>query len=53
MIHPLSAPGEIAFYLNASKSKAILTLDQFYPKVAEILPALERPVKVPHRPHPR
>ena len=46
MIHPLSAPGEIAFYLNASKSKAILTLDQFYPKVAEILPALERPVKV-------
>ena len=23
MIHPLSAPGEIAFYLNASKSKAI------------------------------
>ena len=46
MIHPLSAPGEIAFYLNASKSKAILTLDQFYPKVAEILPALEHPVKV-------
>ena len=46
MIHPLSAPGEIAFYLNASKSKAILTLDQFYPKVEEILPALEHPVKI-------
>ncbi len=34
MIHPLSAPQEIAFYLNMSKSKAILTLDQFYGKVA-------------------
>ena len=29
MIHPLSAPKEIAFYLEASRSKAILTLDQF------------------------
>ena len=29
MIHPLSASKEIAFYLNFSKSKAILTLDQF------------------------
>jgi len=46
MIHPLSAPGEIAFYLTASKSVAILTLDQFYPKLSEILPALDRPVKV-------
>ncbi|MBQ4254115.1 MAG: acyl--CoA ligase, partial [Erysipelotrichaceae bacterium] len=33
MIHPLSAQGEITFYLNCSKSKAILTLDQFYEKV--------------------
>ena len=41
MIHPLSASKEIAFYLNFSKSKAILTLDQFYYKVAEILPDLE------------
>ena len=40
MIHPLSAAKEIAFYLNFSKSKAILTLDQFYYKVAEILPEL-------------
>ena len=46
MIHPLSAPAEIAFYLNFSKSKAILTLDQFYPKLAEIRDQLERPVKV-------
>ena len=36
MIHPLSAAQEIAFYLKVSKSKAILTLDQFYPKVAEV-----------------
>ena len=36
MIHPLSAPQEIAFYLEMSKSKAILTLDQFYEKVAGV-----------------
>ena len=42
MIHPLSAAGEIAFYLNFSKSKAILTLDQFYKKVASILPEVKQ-----------
>ena len=36
MIHPLSAPKEIAFYLEVSDSKAILTLDQFYDKVAQV-----------------
>lgn len=36
MIHPLSAPKEIAFFLEVSKSKAILTLDQFYEKVAGV-----------------
>ena len=41
MIHPLSAPGEIAFYLNFSKSKAILTLDQFYNKIDSIRDQLE------------
>jgi len=46
MIHPLSAAKEIAFYLNFSKSKAILTLDQFYYKVAQILPELENPCTV-------
>ena len=46
MIHPLSAAKEIAFYLNFSKSKAILTLDQFYGKVAQILPELEAPTEV-------
>ena len=46
MIHPLSAAKEIAFYLNFSKSKAILTLDQFYYKVEEILPELENPTEI-------
>ena len=46
MIHPLSAAEEIAFYLNVSRSKAILTLDQFYAKVASTLPKLEQPVKI-------
>ncbi|MDI9540611.1 MAG: class I adenylate-forming enzyme family protein [Bacillota bacterium] len=35
MIHPLSAQSEITFYLNLSKSRVILTLDQFYEKVVE------------------
>ena len=46
MIHPLSAPAEIAFYLNFSHSKAILTLDQFYPKLEEIRDQLKEPVKI-------
>ncbi len=46
MIHPLSAASEIAFYLNFSKSKAILTLDQFYDKVASIVDQLENPTTV-------
>ena len=46
MIHPLSAAGEIAFYLNFSKSKAILTLAQFYCKVASIRDQLEQPVEI-------
>ena len=46
MIHPLSAAKEIAFYLNFSRSKAILTLDQFYDKVAQILPELENPCQI-------
>ncbi len=43
MIHPLSAAKEIAFYLNFSKSKAILTLAQFHDKVASIIPELDNP----------
>lgn len=46
MIHPLSAAKEIAFYLNFSKSKAILTLDQFYEKVAAIIPELDAPTTI-------
>ena len=40
MIHPLSAAQEIALFLNTSQSKAILTLDVFYHKVASVLPQL-------------
>ncbi len=43
MIHPLSAAGEIKFYLNFSHSKCILTLDQFYAKIAPIMPELDNP----------
>ncbi len=46
MIHPLSAAEEIAFYLNVSHSKAILTLAQFYKKVASIQDKLEQPVQI-------
>lgn len=46
MIHPLSAAKEIAFYLNVSKSKAILTLDRFYEKVSESLKEAEQPCEI-------
>ncbi len=46
MIHPLSAAKEIAFYLNVSHSKAILTLAQFYEKVDSIRGELEQPVEI-------
>ena len=46
MIHPLSAPSEIAFYINASHSKAILTLDQFYNKVASVRDRLDAPCTI-------
>ena len=37
MIHPLSAVGEIVFYLKEVESKYAVTLDQFYPKFTEVL----------------
>ncbi len=43
MIHPLSAANEIAFYLNVSQSKAILTLAQFYSKVDSIRDQVDHP----------
>lgn len=36
MIHPLSSEGEIKFYLEDSKSAAVITLDQFYGKFMEV-----------------
>ncbi len=46
MIHPLSAAGEIKFYVENSNSKAILVLDMFYEKVLEALKDVNYPVKV-------
>ena len=46
MIHPLSAAGEITFYITNSKSKAIVVLDMFYEKVLEALKDVDYPVKV-------
>ena len=46
MIHPLSAPQEIAFYLNVSHSKAMVTLDQFYHKVVQIQSKLAEPCQI-------
>ena len=36
MIHPLSAVGEIAFYLNEARCDVAVTLDQFYGKFMEV-----------------
>lgn len=36
MIHPLSAVGEIAFYLNEASCDVAITLDQFYGKFKEV-----------------
>ena len=38
MVHPLSAEEELIRYINSSHSVAVLTLDQFAPKVEDILP---------------
>ena len=46
MIHPLSAPEEIVFYLNVSHSRLILTLDQFYGKVASVLNKVDHPCQI-------
>lgn len=46
MIHPLSAVGEIAFYINTAQSKAVLVVDLFYEKVLEALKQVDHSVKV-------
>lgn len=37
MIHPLSAVGEIVFYLKTTKSTCVVTLDQFYDKFRDVM----------------
>ncbi len=37
MIHPLSAVGEIDFYLNETESKYVVTLDMFFGKFSEVM----------------
>ena len=46
MVHPLSARNEIAFYLNLSKSKMIVTLDMFCEKVEEALEITDHHVTI-------
>ncbi len=36
MIHPLSAVGEIVYYLKEVKSNYVMTLDQFYGKMVDV-----------------
>ena len=36
MIHPLSAVGEIEFFLKETSSKCVVTIDQFYGKFEEV-----------------
>ena len=46
MVHPLSAEGEIKFYLEKSRSKACLTLDQFYPKLMKVRQKTDLPLLI-------
>ena len=46
MIHTLSAPANITFYLNKTHSRFIVTLDTLYPKVKEGCKNAELPVKI-------
>lgn len=45
-IHPLSAVGEISYYLNLSESKAIVVPDLFYENVMSALKNVNHSVKV-------
>lgn len=36
MIHPLSAEGEIVYYLKEAQSSVVVTLNQFYSKIATV-----------------
>lgn len=37
MVHPLSAVGEILYYLRDAESRYVITLDGFYPKLEEVM----------------
>ena len=43
MIHPLSAVGEIVFYLKETGSRCVVTLDQFYDKFLDVKKQVEIP----------
>lgn len=46
MVHPLSSQKNITFYLDYSESKMILTLDQFYDKVAKATAEAKKDVEI-------
>lgn len=46
MIHPLSAPTEIVYYLTVSNSRMILTVDLFYEKIEDALAGVPQPVTI-------
>ncbi len=46
MVHPLSAPSEIAFYLRDAGSHTILTLDQFAAKAVTAASQVDGPVTI-------
>ena len=48
MVHPLSAEKEITFYLDISRSKAIVTVDLFYATVKKAIEAADHPVTADH-----
>ena len=44
MVHPMSAQTEITFYLDVSRSKAIVTVDMFYKTVKNAIDEADHPV---------
>ena len=46
MIHTLSTPQNIAFYLTKARSRFIVTLDAFYPRAKEAFEKVDFPVTV-------
>ncbi len=46
MVHPLSAPEEISYYLKLANSKVLLTLDIFSKKIASMLQTHDQPCQI-------